>query len=206
MSTVVSAIETSRPTQVRWSSRVASGIFFCSSARRAAKSGGADSSIVATTRRGTGSSSMSRPDPSHGWSNRAVALLSMTSAPVTPENSSAIARACLSAASMSRPSAGLIWMVISREIWLSQVAALARIMVTAPSVRQARNDMMAITSMSALPETFAGGTIGAVGRRRGPAGRRAARRRAGLGCPARFSHRSPAVPGAGSCGARRSGP
>src|SRR5689334_11381987 len=67
---------------------------------------------------------------------------------------------------MSKLSSGLIWMVTSREIWLSQLAAVERTMLTPPSVRQARNAMMAMTTISALPWMFDGGRIGAVGRTR----------------------------------------
>src|SRR5690606_26632950 len=104
------------------------------------------------------------PSPSQGSSNRAVAALSTIVPSRVPEKVSARSRASASAFSMSRSSSGLIWMVISREIWLCQLAAVARTMLTAPKVRQARKAMMAMTSISALPETFAGGTMGAVGR------------------------------------------
>src|ERR1044072_8892642 len=67
---------------------------------------------------------------------------------------------------MSRLSSGLIWMVISREIWLSQLAAVERTMLTPPSVRQARKAMIDITTIKALPWMLDGGRIGAVGRTR----------------------------------------
>ena len=63
---------------------------------------------------------------------------------------------------MSSPSAGLIWIVASREIWLSQTDAVSRTSVTAPSVRQDRKVMMAMTDISARPATFCAGTIGAM--------------------------------------------
>ena len=56
--TVVCAIDTRRSTQVRWSSSVAVGTSGASIARICSKSGGLASSMVMTTRRGTGSSSM----------------------------------------------------------------------------------------------------------------------------------------------------
>src|SRR5690606_11149571 len=61
---------------------------------------------------------------------------------------------------MSRPSAGLIWMVASRAIYVCHVAAVSRTSVTAPSVRQERKVMMAITSTIARPATLSGGTMG----------------------------------------------
>ncbi|XKM42956.1 hypothetical protein A4U53_011320 [Rhizobium ruizarguesonis] len=57
-------------------------------------------------------------------------------------------------------------MVISREIWLSQLAAVERTMLTPPSVRQARKAMIDITTINALPWMLEGGRIGAVGRTR----------------------------------------
>ena len=65
---------------------------------------------------------------------------------------------------MSSPSAGLIWIVASRAIWLSQTEAVSRTSVTAPSVRQDRKVMMAMTEISARPATFCAGTIGAMRR------------------------------------------
>ena len=82
--------------------------------------------------------------------------------PATPGKPLAIAAASASAASMSSPSAGLIWIVASREIWFCQTAAVSRTSVTAPSVRQDRKVMMAMTEISARPATFCAGTIGAM--------------------------------------------
>ena len=65
---------------------------------------------------------------------------------------------------MSSPSAGLIWIVASREIWFSQTEAVSRTSVTAPSVRQDRKVMMAMTETSARPAMFCAGTIGAIWR------------------------------------------
>src|SRR5690606_26007499 len=80
----------------------------------------------------------------------------------------ATARAVSRAASMSSPSAGLIWIVASRAIWFCQVAALSRTSVTAPSVRHDRKVMMAMTKIMELLATLPCGTI-EVGRRRGGA-------------------------------------
>ena len=63
---------------------------------------------------------------------------------------------------MSRPSAGLIWMVASREIWFSQTDAVSRTSVTAPKVRHDRKVMMAMTSTRARPAMFWAGTMGAI--------------------------------------------
>ena len=82
------------------------------------------SSRVTITRRGTGSSSMSRPVPSQGSNRRAVAARSMIRVDFTPEKPCAIALACASRASMSCPSTGRTWIVASVEIWLCHVAAV----------------------------------------------------------------------------------
>src|SRR5262245_59870874 len=63
---------------------------------------------------------------------------------------------------MSSPSTGLIWMVASRAIWVSQTEAVSCTSETAPSVKQDRNVMMAMTKTRALPMTFCSGTIDAV--------------------------------------------
>ena len=95
----------------------------------------------------------------------------------TPAKAAGDARCAVSsAASMSSPSAGLIWIVASREIWLSQTAAVSRTSVTAPSVRQERKVMMAMTSTSARPATFCAGTIGAARALRARHGSRSWRR------------------------------
>src|SRR5690606_39511879 len=62
---------------------------------------------------------------------------------------------------MSSPSAGLIWIVASREICVCQVVAVSSTSVTAPSVRKERNVMIAITSTMARDATLSGGTMGA---------------------------------------------
>src|SRR5690606_26296321 len=113
------------------------------------------------TRRGTGSSSMSRPEPSHGSSSRIVASAPTIEAERTPAKPDTMRCAAARPASMSKSSAGLIWIVASRAIWVCHVAAVSRTSVTAPSVRQDRKVMMAMTRISALPATFCGGTMGA---------------------------------------------
>src|SRR5690606_32309179 len=60
----------------------------------------------------------------------------------------------------SSPSAGLIWMVASREICVCQVVAVSRTSVTPPSVRQERKVMMPMTSTMARDATLSGGTMG----------------------------------------------
>ena len=50
-------------------------------------------------------------------------------------------------------------MVISRRMSTCQSREASRTSVTAPSVRQARKLMMAMTMVSALPETVPSGTI-----------------------------------------------
>src|ERR671910_151215 len=105
---------------------------------------------------------MSRLGPSHGSSSRAVASRSTIVASLTPEKPRAISAAFSSAASMSSPSEGLIWIVASRAIWFSQTDAVSRTRVTAPSVRQDRKVMMAMTEISARPAMFCDGTIGAI--------------------------------------------
>ncbi len=130
------------------------------SARMVSKSGGVFSSMVTTTRRGTGNSSMLSPLPSHGSSKRAVASLSMMLVSFTPAKPRAMPLASCSALSISSPSTGRIWMVASRAIWLCHCAAEARTKVTPPRVRQARNVMIAITITSAVPVTLPSGTIG----------------------------------------------
>src|SRR5262249_49731722 len=80
----------------------------------------------------------------------------------TPLKPPAMRAAVASAASMSSPSAGLIWMVASRAIWLSQTAAELLTSETAPKVRQDRNVMIAMTEISERPATFCSGTIVAI--------------------------------------------
>src|SRR5690606_32531934 len=79
----------------------------------------------------------------------------------TPAKPLAILAAEASASSMSSPSAGLIWIVASREICVCHVVAVSRTSVTAPSVRQERNVMIAITSTMARDATLSAGTMGA---------------------------------------------
>src|SRR5690606_2928065 len=163
--TVECAMATSRSTQVRWSSRLAVGNCEVRLARKVAKSGGSSGLIVTTMRRGTGSSSISSPEPSQGSSRRAVASRSTIFTPLTPAVLPAISAAVARAASMSSSPDGLIWIVASREIWLSHMAAVSRTSVTAPKVRHDRNVMMAMTMTRARPATFCEGTIGAWRRR-----------------------------------------
>src|SRR6478735_3535872 len=118
--------------------------------------------MVTITRRGTGSASMSSPEPSHGSSSRAVAARSTMRVSFTPAKPRAIWAAWVRAASMSRPSTGLIWMVASREICASHTVAVSRTRVTPPNVRQDRKVMIAITRTSAWPTTFCSGTIAAI--------------------------------------------
>src|SRR5690606_26390082 len=66
-----------------------------------------------------------------------------------------------SAPSMSRPSIGLIWIVASRAICVCQTEAVSRTSVTAPSVRQDRKVMIAMTRISAVLAMFCCGTMDA---------------------------------------------
>src|SRR5262249_32086623 len=60
---------------------------------------------------------------------------------------------------MSRPGAGLTWIVTSRATSDCQSFAVARMRTTAPSVSAARKVMMAMTAMRARPAIVSRGTI-----------------------------------------------
>ena len=84
-------------------------------ARAPAKSGGSPAAIRTTIRRGTGSSSSTRPLPSHGSSSRADSSLRIgPHARDTGRRPTRSPPPCCTSASMSRCSEGRIWIVISR--------------------------------------------------------------------------------------------
>src|SRR5438876_8359149 len=87
-----------------------------------------------------------------------------------PGEARAMAAAFATSASMSRPDAGRIWTVISRDTSDCQSTAAARTSMTAPVVSDARKVMMAMTATKARPAMVAFGTIGVSKRGSDPAG------------------------------------
>src|SRR5215831_18264047 len=70
-----------------------------------------------------------------------------------------MAAAVFRSPSISRPGAGLTWMVISRATSDCHSVAVARMRTTAPRVSAARNVMIAITATSDRPAIVSRGTI-----------------------------------------------
>src|SRR5689334_18087403 len=77
-----------------------------------------------------------------------------------PGAARAMSMAVFTSASMSRPAAGRIWMVISRATSDCHSAAEPNMSITAPVVSEARNVMMATIAMRARPAIECFGTIG----------------------------------------------
>ena len=89
-----------------------------------------------------------------------------------PGKARAAAAALSTAASRSRPGAGMIWMVTSRATSDCHSLAALPTSITAPVVSEARNVMMATTAISARPEIELRGTSGVSKRGSGPPGMR----------------------------------
>src|SRR5262249_32371533 len=81
-----------------------------------------------------------------------------------PGAARAISTACATSASRSRPDTGRIWIVISRATSDCHSAAEESTSMTAPVVSEARNVMIATTTISARPAIASRGTIGVAAR------------------------------------------
>src|SRR5450830_1154421 len=87
-----------------------------------------------------------------------------------PGNARATAAALSTVASMSRPGAGITWMVTSRATSDCHSLAAPLTRITAPVVSEARNVMIATTATRARPDIELRGTSGVSKRGNGPPG------------------------------------
>src|SRR5215510_2757234 len=122
-------------------------------------SGGLERSISTAIRRGMGSAWSALPCPSQGSSSLALSSAVSGLTWVMPFCLARNRDTSVIFFSMSALLTGSSSTVISLAISLTQALADWLIMYTAPKVRQARKDMIAITTVSALPAIEAGGTI-----------------------------------------------
>src|SRR6476660_6474729 len=125
-------------------------------------SGGLERSISTAISRGIGSDESTSLWPSQGSSSLAESSAVIGFTWVMPACLARNNETSVIFFSISAVLTGSSSMVISLEISLTQASADWLTMYTAPAVRQARNDMMAITTLRALPAIEAEGTICAV--------------------------------------------
>src|SRR3972149_651089 len=125
-------------------------------------SGGLERSISTAVRGGRGSAASAPVWPSHGSSSFALSSAVSGFTLVTPFCLARKRETSVIFFSMSAVLTGSSSTVISLAISLTHALADWLTMYTAPKVRQAREDMKAITTVSALPAMEAEGTIWAV--------------------------------------------
>src|SRR5262249_55339169 len=125
-----------------------------------------------TINRGTGSSLSEIPLPSQGPNNFIDSSFEYGRTSVTPEIERVIATARLTLASRSRPGAGMIWIVISREISDCHSPAAFVTRTAAPVVNDTKNVMIATTATRARPEIELRGTSAVSNRGMGSLGSR----------------------------------
>src|SRR5215813_4115689 len=147
-------------TKLRWSSRLAVGTCSDRSLASCWNSGTAPDVMRTTARRGTGSSSSTRPVPSQGSSRCEDSSFEKTRTSDTPRKRRAISAARVKSASRLRLPTGRTWIVTSRATSDCQSLAAARTKTTAPVVSEARKVMIATIATSARPAIVPLGTIG----------------------------------------------
>src|SRR5262245_55781328 len=147
-------------TKLRWSSRLAVGTCSDRSLASCWNSGTAPDVMRTTARRGTGSSSSTRPVPSQGSSRCEDSSFEKTRTSATPGKRRATSAARRTSASRLRLPTGRTWIVTSRATSDCQSLAAARTRTTAPVVSEARKVMIATIATSARPAIVPLGTIG----------------------------------------------